>query len=290
MYAAEFAYHRPNNIDEAIELLEQDSAEILAGGHSLIPLMKQRFAEPDAIVDITQIEELAGVGSDGQRVNIGALTLHRDIAESKTVQNEAAAVAEAAANITGGVQVSNRGTIGGNIAHADPGSDFPAALLASDATIVAQSSSGERKISADDFFLGVYTTALEEREIITQIEIPSRQDGIGVYVKKKNPASGFAIVGVAIVLETGSDNETIELARAAANGVLTHAVRLNAVEDALVGTPLDSDRIETAAQRADEGLDSADVMEDVQASSDYRLQLLKAYTERALSQAAEQIG
>lgn len=287
MYASRFDYFRPEGVDEAVEVLDsEDGAELMVGGHSLIPLMKQRLAEPDALVDISHLNELKGVEESGNGVTIGALTPHVDVAESNLLQERASVVAEAADSISGGIQVSNRGTIGGNIAHSDPASDMPGALLASNATLYTIGADGERSIDVDDFFVTIYTTALEENEVLTRIEIPDNTEGIGVYEKKTNPASGYAVVGVAVSLTT--DDGAVDSIRVATNGALDHATRLTGVEEALTGQSLTQDNIKEASQTVEEDIDTSEVMEDPQTPQAYRHQLLKAYTERALIRAAEQ--
>jgi carbon-monoxide dehydrogenase medium subunit len=185
----------------------------------------------------------------------------------------------------GDVQVRNRGTIGGNLAHADPAADLPGAALASDATLVAEGPDGERSISADDFFFGMYATDLAPDELLTRVEVPSADGATGAYAKKPSPSSGYAMVGVAALLDT--DGDSIESARVGANGVMDHGVRLESVEDALAGGSLDADAIETAAGHATDDLDVAMMMDDLQASNEFRAQLLEVYTERALTAAMD---
>jgi carbon-monoxide dehydrogenase medium subunit len=193
-----------------------------------------------------------------------------------------ATLAEAAAEI-GDAQVRNMGTIVGNISHADPASDLPAAILATDSIIHVQGPEGKREIEADDFFFGMYTTALDEDEIVVDIEVPKFDENeFGTYIKKASPSSGYAIVGVAVVLQ--KNGETIESARVAINGVLDHAIRLEAVEDALTGQAMTEELIEDAASRASDNLDDLVVLDDIQASDEFRLRLLEAYTERALEE------
>lgn len=288
MYPAHFDYERADSVDEALDLLEDhdgQEVELLAGGHSLLPTMKSGLASPDLLIDIGGIDALQGVTRHDNVVEIGALTSYADVASDEGLQEAIPAVTEAAAAI-GDIQVRNRGTVGGNIAHADPASDLPAAVLAGDATIHAQGPDGERAIPADDFFTGLYDTALDESELLTAIEVPTHD--VGIYVKKPSPSSGYAMVGVATVL--GIDGGIVESARVAATGAVDHATRLTGVEDALRGTALDEDVAATAASHATEGIDDFQLMDDHQASAEYRSSLLGSYTQRAVTAAADGVN
>jgi carbon-monoxide dehydrogenase medium subunit len=286
MFPAEFDYYRAETVAEALDLLdEHPEAEIIAGGHSLLPTMKLGLASPPALVDISGIDALHGIAVDDDGVRIGALTRYATIADDADLGRACPAVT-AAAGAIGDVQVRNRGTIGGNLAHADPASDLPAAALASDATLVLEGPDGERTVPADDFFLMIFTTAKEEGELLTRIDLPKLgPDDVGVYVKKASPSSGYAVVGVATVLEL--EGGVVSSARVAANGAFDHAMRLPGTEEALVDESLDTGVIETAAAAAMDGIDEAALMGDHHVSADYRAQLLRAYTERALTRAAE---
>jgi len=289
MYPDEFDYVEAESIDHAIELLEDhamEEAELLAGGHSLLPTMKTGLASPDILIDIGQIEAMQGIESDGDTISIGANTRYADIADSAAVQEGAPALAEAAAAI-GDIQVRNMGTIGGNLAHADPASDLPGTILAENATLVLQDADGEREVPADDFFMGMYMTDVGEAELLTRIEVPADTDA-GAYAKKPSPSSGYAMVGVAAALRM--DGDTVQSASVGANGAMDHGVRLEGVEDELVGGKLTSDAIEAAADRATEGLDETMMMDDIQASAEFRAHLLDVYTERALEAAHDQIA
>ncbi|AUV83371.1 xanthine dehydrogenase family protein subunit M [Salinigranum rubrum] len=287
MYPDEFEYHRASTVEEALDLLDEyPAAEILAGGHSLLPTMKSGLASPDHLVDIGHIDSMRGIDADGDTVSVGALTTYADVADSDVVREHASIVAETVHEI-GDVQVRNRGTVGGNVAHADPASDLPGAMLAADATMVAHGPDGSRTIPVDDFFLGMYETALAEDELLTGVELPSQPDVVSAYAKKPSPSSGYAMVGVAVALS--HDGGVVGDARVGANGVIDHGVRLEPVEEALEGEELDADTVENAAQRAsvdDEWLP----MEDLQASAEFREQLLRVYTERALTEVAERAG
>ncbi|WP_254533044.1 FAD binding domain-containing protein [Natrinema gelatinilyticum] len=287
MYPPEFDYYRAESVDHALELIaDNPEAKILAGGHSLIPMMKSGLSDPGTLVDIGEIDELTGIERDDGTISIGALTNYATIADDDELWDERTVLVEAAHEV-GDIQVRNRGTIGGNIAHGDPASDLPAAVLAADATIVVQGPGGERTIDADDFFVGMYATAIGDDELLTRIEVPRRPEAHGAYLKKPSPSSGYALVGVAVSMET--DGDRIESARVAANGVLDRGVRLEPVEAALVGETIEEDVFEAAAQRADEDIDEFMIMDDIQASAEFRAQLLRVHTERALNEAADRI-
>jgi carbon-monoxide dehydrogenase medium subunit len=288
MYPDEFDYHRAESVDHALELLsEHPGAEILAGGHSLLPTMKSGLASPDHLVDIGHIDSMQGIDGGGDTVSLGALTTYADVAGSELVRENATVVAEAAHEV-GDVQVRNRGTVGGNVAHADPASDLPGAMLAADATLVAHGPDGPRHVGVDDFFEGMYATALAEDELLTRVELPAQPDAVGTYAKKPSPSSGYAMVGVAVSLTV--DGGVVDEARVGANGVIDHGVRLGPVEAAIVGERLDGETIEAAAARAGDDLDDWMLMDDLQASAEFRGQLLEVYTERALTEAAERAG
>jgi carbon-monoxide dehydrogenase medium subunit len=287
MYPAEFDYHRADGIEEAVALFEEhaeDDPVFLSGGHSLLPAMKAGLSSPSVVIDIGQIDEMIGIDHGTERTTVGAATRYATVVDDAAFRETCPTVA-AATEVIGDTQVRNRGTVGGNVAHSDPASDLPGALLAADATLHAHDGSGERAIDVDDFFQGIYSTALESGELLTRIEIPSIGDGNGAYVKKPSPSSGYAIVGVAARVE--QQGETITSARVAANGAMGHAVRLEAVESALVGESVDEETIADAAETATDGLDTDMLMDDVQASGEYRAQLLEAYTERCLRAALD---
>ncbi|MWV38414.1 xanthine dehydrogenase family protein subunit M [Natrialba sp. INN-245] len=289
MYPSEFDYERAETVDHALELLSGDpEAKIISGGHSLIPMMKSGLANPGTLVDIGEIDEMTGIEWDDDTVSVGALTTYATIADDDELWDELPVLAEAAHEV-GDIQVRNRGTIGGNVAHGDPASDLPAAVLAADATVVVQGPDGERRIDVDDFFLGMYATELGEDEILTGLEFPRSENATttGAYVKKPSPSSGYALVGVAVSLEV--DDGRIESARVAANGIMDHAVRLEPVEDGLVGEALDDVSFEDVAEVADENLEEFMMMDDIQASAEFRAQLLKVYTEEALNDAVDRL-
>jgi len=289
MYPDQFEFHRADSVEEAVELLADDpDAELVAGGHSLLPTMKTGLASPGSLVDISDIGSLDGIDHDGDSTHVGAMTTYADVADDDRLWDDATVFAEAASEV-GDRQVRNRGTVGGNVAHADPASDLPGAVLAADATVHIQGPDGERTVPVDDFFEGMYETAAGETEVVTGLTVPhGGPDTASAYVKQPSPASGYALVGVAVRLSV-EDGEVSD-ARVAANGVMDHGVRLPAVEDALAGATLDDDTVAEAADRAGDELDEYMVMQDNEASAEFRLQLLGAYTERALAQAAERAG
>ena len=288
MCPGEFTYLRAESVAHALELLgEYPEAELLAGGHSLLPTMKSGLADPDTVIDIGQIEAMRGIEHDGDSTTVGALTTYAEIDDTDELWAGATALAEAASEI-GDVQVRNRGTIGGNLAHSDPASDLPAAAIASDLTLVAEGPGGERRIDAEEFFLGMYMTDLREDELLTRVEVPRANGSAGgAYEKKPSPSSGYALIGVAAQLH--ADSGTVESARVAANGVMGHGVRLTPVEESLEGQPLNGDSIGTAAAEAGSELDQSMMMDDLQASAEFRANLLEVYTERALERAAKRI-
>jgi len=290
MYPDEFDYVRADSVEEAIDLLEEHSmqeTELLAGGHSLLPTMKSGLASPDVLIDISGIESMQGVTDEGDHLAIGAMTNYATIADDDRVWNGATALAEATGKI-GDVQVRNKGTIGGNLAHADPASDMPGAALSAEVDVVVQGPSGERTVSADDFFFGMYMTDVGEDEILTRVEVPKKPDAVGAYAKKPSPSSGYAMIGVAATLE--AEGGVIQSARIGANGAMDHGVRLGPVEDALEGERMGGEAFAAAAEHAADDLDQAMMMEDLQASAEFRAQLLEVYTRRALERAAERAG
>lgn len=290
MYPDEFDYYKAETVAEAVELLEEHSmeeTELLAGGHSLLPAMKTGLSSPDVLIDIGGVDDLHGVSMEDDTLTVGAMTKYSELLAEDAAHEHAPAFAAAVEQV-GDRQVRNRGTVGGNLAHADPASDLPGAALASDATLVAHGPDGEREIPVDEFFFGMYAVDLGPGEILTQVKIPSAADAIGTYAKKPSPSSGYAMVGVAALLEV--DDGEVTSARVGANGAMDHGVRLEPVEDALVGETLDEDTIENAADRATDDLDTAMMMDDLQASGEFRAQLLSVYTGRALREAMDRVS
>lgn len=283
MMPAAFTYAAPATVAEALALLrEHPGARLMAGGQSLLSLMKLRAASPPMVVDLGRIPGLFYIREEGEHLAIGAMTTHTEIAASALVQQKARALAEAAEAI-GDLQVRNRGTIGGSLAHADPAADYPAAFLALEGSAVVQGTLGARTIPADGFFTGLFATALTPGEILTEIRIPLKPAITGsAYRKMKHPASGFAVVGAAAVLRTGGNGEGPQV-RLAITGAAPHAFRAKAVEAALAGKALDEATVRAAMERAAEGVD---LLDDLAADAAYRAQLVRVYGRRALLAAA----
>ena len=278
MYPPKFDYHRANTIDEAFALMSQTGGKLLAGGHSLIPTLKLRLADPGALIDIGRLSALNGVSTGSGSTRIGALTTHATVAASSSLP---AALTEAASWI-GDPQVRNRGTVGGNIAHADPASDLPTVFVALGATIHVQGPNGGRAIVADDFFIDLFETDLKEDEIVTAIDVP--MDGTGsAYAKLFNPASRYAIVGAAAKISVSGNS--INTARIAIGGLTPKAVRATSVEQALQGQPVSKDSIAAAAAQISNDL--TEVMGDIHASEAYRRSMAPIYIERAIATAIE---
>ncbi len=279
-----FEYFAPKSVEEALKLVDKygEDCKILSGGHSLIPVLKLRLAAPAVIIDVGRIEELKRIEVDGDAIRIGAGVTHAAIASNAELKRRCPLLCETASQI-GDQQVRNRGTIGGSLAHADPAADWPAAILALDARVVARSSAGEREIRASDLFLDVMTSAVEPNEIVTEIRVPKpAQPNRGVYLKVPQSASGFAIVGVAAQLKiSGGACEEVGIG---VTGLAPKAFRAAAAEAALRGRPLDEATVGAAAARAD--AEAADAMEDIHASGDYRRHLVRVYVRRAVQAAA----
>jgi carbon-monoxide dehydrogenase medium subunit len=282
MIPTQFDYVAPTTLDEAVALLaeHQDEAKILAGGHSLIPAMKLRLAQPQLLIDIGRLKDLSYIREEGDRISIGALTTHYELESSARLRELCPLVPACAASI-GDVQVRNKGTIGGSLAHADPAADWPAAVLALDAELVARSSNGERTIRAADFFVDMLTTALTPGEILREIRIPrAAARASQTYLKLPHPASGFAVVGVAVNLAHKGDK--CEAVAIGITGVAVKAYRAAAVEQALAGQTLDEQTCAAAAAHATDGVE---LNADLFASADYRRHLAAVYTRRALAAA-----
>ena len=275
MYPPKFDYYRAGSPDEAVALVQEHGGKFLAGGHSLIPVMNLRLADPGALVDIGRLD-MKGISSNGSGVTVGALTTHAMVAASGDVPT---ALSEAAGKI-GDPQVRNRGTVGGNIAHADPASDLPTVLLALKATIHTNG----RSIPADDFFVDLFTTALDEGEIITSVSVASEAANTGsAYAKLPNPASRYAMVGAAA--QVTIENGVCAAASVAIGGLTPKATRASSVEAALVGQPLNSATLAAAAAAVTNDLDPDDILGDIHASADYRQQMASVFVRRALEAA-----
>jgi carbon-monoxide dehydrogenase medium subunit len=280
-----FTYQAPATIEEAVQQLGQNGdAKVIAGGHSLLPLMKLGLAQPEALVDLRRIASLHQIRTDADgTIVIGALATHREIAHEETVRAKLAALADAAGEI-GDLQVRARGTIGGSLAHADSAADEPAPTLAYDATIRAIGPKGRRDIPARDFFKGTFETALAANEILAEIRFPAQTGRTGgAYAKFAHPASGFAVTGVAAVVTIRSDG-TIERAAIGVAGAAAAAYRATAAERALTGTKGDAKAIADAAAKAADGITA---LSDLAASADYRKHLVAVYAKRALERAIQ---
>jgi len=284
MIPAAFDYAAPKTVADATRLLRRHpDAKIMAGGQSLLSLMKLRVAAPPLVVDLGRIKGLAYIRKRGNTLAIGAMTTHAEIAASATVREEARALAEAAEAI-GDLQVRNMGTIGGSLAHADPAADYPAVFLALEGSVVVQGARKSRTIPADAFFTGLFSTTLSGGEIITEVRIPLRPAITGsAYLKMKHPASGFAIVGAAAVLRAGAKKGDAAQVRVAFTGAAAHAFRAKAVEAALAGKALDDATVRAAMEHAVGGFE---MLEDLAADAAYRVQLVRVYGRRAVLAAA----
>jgi carbon-monoxide dehydrogenase medium subunit len=284
MNPSQFAYQRAGSVEEAIALLEEhgENAKLIAGGHSLLPIMKLRLAEPETLVDIGHIPELRGVRQADGEIAIGALTTHHQIASATEVRSAVPLLADTAARV-GDRQVRNRGTIGGAVAHADAAADYPAAILALDASIVARGPQGERRIPAREFFLDFLTTALQPDEILTEILISRPAEGHGwSYQKLANQASGYAIVGVGVVVALDGQSAAADV-RVGVTGAAAVAWRAEATETALRGQRLDDGVVTAAADLVDGGIDFLD---DLHGSAEYRRRVTRGLTRRAIVEAA----
>jgi aerobic carbon-monoxide dehydrogenase medium subunit len=284
MYSAPFEYHAPATLAEAIALLGRygDEAKVLAGSQSLVPLMKLRLAQPAHLVDLRKIEGLTGVREAQGTLFIGALTTHAAVAASELVRAKLPMAAEAA-NLIGDAQVRNLGTIGGSLAHADPAADWPAVLTALDASVVVAGPRGERTVKLEQLIVGPLTTALEPGELLTQIRIPlPPAHTAGAYEKLPNPASRFAIVGVAAEISLDAKG-VVQWSRIALTGLGSKVTRAGYVEKALQGKPADAATVKAASARAAEGLE---LRPDLTGSAAYKAQLASVYTERAVLRAS----
>lgn len=281
MIPSEFQYHRPGTIDEAIGLLLQhgEEAKVVSGGHSLIPLLKTRIARPGVLIDIGRMEGLSYVREDAGVCRIGAGTTHYLIESSDVLQKCCPLLPQVAGRI-GDVQVRNKGTIGGSLAHADPAADYPAAVIALRATVVAVGPKGEREIPIDGFFTGAYTTALAHDEILKEVCVPDAGTACA-YHKAAQRASGFAVVGVAVQLSV--DNGTCQEAGVGVTGLADHAFRASGVEGGLHGTSLDPNTVESAAAKVADGVTP---LEDLFASKEFRAHLAQVHCRRAIQAAA----
>ena len=278
-----FEYHAPRSVGEAIGLLGSlgSDAKLLAGGHSLLPMMKLRFAQPAHLIDLNRINELRGICEDGDTVCIGAMTVENDLIASAVLQARVPLLPEAA-KLIADPQVRNRGTIGGDIAHGDPANDHPALSLALDATFLLQGPHGKRAVKADDFYLGTYMTALAEDEILTEIRVPAFAPQTGyAYTKLKRKTGDWATAGAAVVMRL--DGGVVSQVRIGLTNVAPSALRAITAEEALKGKPLSDATITAAAQAA---MAACDPAEDLRGSVDYTRAMAGQMLQRAISQAA----
>lgn len=283
MIPAAFEYHVAKSLEEALRLLDQhgDEAKVLAGGHSLLPLMKLRLASPRYVIDIGRIAQLDYIREGNGKLAIGALSTHAAIAGSSLVKAKCPLLAETAAEI-GDVQVRNRGTIGGSLAHADPAADYPAAILALDAEIEVASAAGRRTLAASAFFVDLLTTQLRPGELVTEVRVPANGVRSGAaYAKLHQPASGFAVVGVAAWVRLSAKG-SIEQARVGVTGVAAKAYRALAVEKALSGKKPSEKLLAEAVRGAAKGVEA---LSDLHASRDYRREMASVFARRALEKA-----
>jgi aerobic carbon-monoxide dehydrogenase medium subunit len=274
MIPAAFDYVRPATLDEALGLLAKhgDDAKVLAGGHSLIPAMKLRLSQPRVLVDIGRIGDLRSISERDGKIAIGALTTHYDIESSDLLARSCPLLPEVAGKI-GDVQVRNKGTIGGSCVHADPAADWPAAMLALDAEFEIAGSGRSRTVSAQDFFVDMLTSAIESGEILTAIHVPVTAKTVA-YVKFAQKASGFAVAGVAALIDKARKHAAV-----AVTGVAARAYRAVGVESSLRGSELSAATIATAAVKAADGVDP---LSDIHASAEFRAHLACVKTKRAL--------
>jgi aerobic carbon-monoxide dehydrogenase medium subunit len=286
MRPASFEYHAPTSLDEAISLLGSvEDARPLAGGHSLLPMMKLRLAMPAALVDLGRVPGLDEISESDGGLRIGAMARHAAVAGSEVAIGICPVIPETAGGI-GDLQVRNCGTIGGSVAHADPGADYPTVLKALGATISATGPDGEREISADDFFRGIFETALEPGELVTSVSVPATSSGTGAaYVKHRHPASGYTVVGAAAVVTVDSGNCTA--ARLTIGGVTSPPVHVTGAES-LVGGPGSAEAIAGVAEKVPEAI--GDATGDSYASGEYRTHLAKVLAARVLGRAFERAG
>ena len=284
MYPASFEYHRAASVEEAVSLLTRykDDAKLLAGGHSLIPMMKLRLAQPKHLIDFGRVGGLSGIKEEGGHFAIGALTTHYAVESNAAIHKKCPMLSEAAALI-GDPQVRNYGTVGGSVAHSDPAADWPAIMLALGAEFKAVGPKGARTVKADDFFKDLFTTALHADEVLTEIHVPTEGHGGAAYMKHPHPASRFAVCGVAASVSLDGSGKCTA-ARVGITGVGSHAVRAKGVEAALTGHTLDAATIQAASQKAADGIE---INADLQGSVEYKAHLTRVYTRRAIEKAVE---
>ena len=288
MIPSTFSYQRAGSVEEALSLASEhgDDAKFLAGGHSLLPLMKLRLAAPEVIIDLGGLHDLSYVNDQGSYVAIGALTRHHDVEHSDVLAREVPLLAHAAGQV-GDPQIRHRGTIGGSIAHADPAADFPTVLVALGATVLARGPKGARKIPAEKFFVDLFTTALKPGEIVTAVVVPGYGKGTGAaYLKHPHPASRYAVVGVAAIVEVKDGK--VSRGSLVVGGTTPNPVRATAAEAALSGHKADAGPIAAAAGKVAAAIE--DPLSDTYASGEFRVHLATVLSKRALAIAAERAG
>lgn len=279
MIPQNFEYAAPDSLKSVLQLLDA-GAKPLAGGMSLIPMMKLRLATPEQLVDLGKVKELSYIRESGSAVHIGAMTTHYEVETSAVLLRKCPLLAATAAEI-GDLQVRNRGTIGGSVAHADPSADYPAALQALEAKFVLVGAHKERTVSASEFFVDAFTTALEPGEIVREVIVPAEESGTGTdYEKVVQPASGFAIVGVAVRVRRSAGK--ISFVRIGVTGLSNHSYRATAAENALAGKSGSTEEVQSAAALVAQGVDANS---DLHASADYRRHLVSVYAARAIAAA-----
>jgi len=287
MIPAQFDYKAPTTLDEAVALLANDleGAKVLAGGHSLIPAMKLRLAQPQLLIDIARIPSLAYIREEGNQILIGATTTHYQLESSQLLQNICPLLPDCARSI-GDVQVRNKGTIGGSLAHSDPAGDWPAAILALDGELICVGPNGERTVKAENFFVDLLTTDLQPGEILREIRINKPAGKFGqAYQKVPHPASGFAVVGIAVHLVLDG-NGACQSAGIGVTGVGVKAYRAKGVEAGLAGTNLDDNAVASAVTHVCDGIDPNT---DLYASSEYRCHLAQVHARRAVQAAKARV-
>ncbi|MGY1601396.1 FAD binding domain-containing protein [Geodermatophilus sp. SYSU D00815] len=283
MIPAAFDYARPTTVEEALQAIAEggDDVKVLAGGQSLIPVMRLRLAAPSTVVDLGRVSELRGVRDDGDAIVIGAMTTHSDVVSDPLIAEHAPLIAEATETVADR-QVRHRGTFGGALVHADPAGDLPAVALALDAEFVIAGPAGRRTVPARDFFVDYLTTALEEGELLVEVRVPKLQGSWGMrYEKFNRVAQAWSIVAVAAAVRR--ENGTIAEARIGLTNMGSTPLRATAAEQALAGAAASAEAIAAAADRAAEGTAPSS---DLNAQADYRQHLAKVLTRRAVSAAA----
>jgi aerobic carbon-monoxide dehydrogenase medium subunit len=281
MIPAAFDYYAPTSLDEALRLLgSSDDVKVLAGGQSLIPVMRLRLAAPETVVDLGKIDQLRGIREEGDVLVIGAMTPHADMAKDPLVHEHARVLAEAAKTVAD-PQVRHRGTFGGSLVHADPAGDMPAPTLALGAEFVVAGSGGTRMVAADDFFQGIFTTAVGEDEVLVEVRVPKHTGWGGHYEKFTRVAQQWSIVAVGAAVRVEGGN--IAEARIGLTNMGSTPIRARAVEEALAGQPASAHAVRAAAARAAEGTDPPS---DTNGDADYRRHLASVLTGRAVLAAA----